>query len=89
MIENDKGIEVNTSGLRYRNKSTHPNLDILKQYKKLGGKIITLGSDAHKARELGLNFEEAIDMINCVGFDEIAIYHNRIPSFVKTKELSR
>lgn len=55
----------------------------------LGEEIVTLRTDAHKTRELGLNFEVAINMINCVRFDEIAIYHNRISSFVKIIDLRR
>ena len=42
-----KGIEINTSSWRYGLKDTQPSRAILKLYKDLGGKIITVGSDAH------------------------------------------
>lgn len=89
LIKRDKGIEVNTSGIRYGLGTPHPNIDIIRRYKRLGGKIITLGSDAHKAEDLAKDFDVALDMIESAGFKEIAIYHNRIPEFVKTRILHR
>lgn len=87
IIKSDKGIEINTSGLRYNLGEPHPNIDILKRYKELGGKIITVGSDAHKASDLVSNFDMVYDMLDSIGYEEQVIYHNRIPSFVKIKKL--
>lgn len=42
LISKDKGIEINTSGIRYGLGNPHPNIDIIKRYKELGGKIITM-----------------------------------------------
>ena len=85
IIKSNKGIEINTSGLRYGIGTPHPNIEILKRYKELGGKIITVGSDAHKATDLASGFDVAYDMLNEAGFDEIALYHNRVPQFAKIK----
>ncbi len=87
LIKKDKGIEINTSGIRYGLGSPHPNIDVIKRYKELGGKIITMGSDAHKIQDLAKNFDEAFDILEDVGYEEIAIYHNRTPDFVKIKKL--
>lgn len=87
LIRKDKGIEVNTSGMRYGLGYTHPNIDIVKRYKELGGKIITVGSDAHKVNDLASYFEGAYSMLQLLGYEEICIYHNRQPEFVKIKEL--
>ena len=86
IISRDKGIEINTSGIRYGLNSTHPNIDIVKRYKELGGKIITIGSDAHITDDLGSNFDIAYDMLEEVGFNEITVYHDRVPEFVKIKK---
>ena len=48
VIQDGKGIEINTSSRRYGLKDSTPSRDILKLYKELGGKIITIGSDSHK-----------------------------------------
>lgn len=87
LIRKDKGIEINTSGIRYGLGSPHPNIDIVKRYKELGGKIITVGSDAHKTDDLGKDFDIAYNMLREAGFKEIAIFHNRKPEFIKIKEL--
>lgn len=83
LIKKDKGIEINTSGIRYKLGSTHPNIDILRRYKELGGKIVTIGSDAHICEDLGRDFNVAYDMLNEVGYNEFAVYHNREPEFIK------
>lgn len=87
LIKKDKGIEINTSGIRYGLGNPHPNIDIVKRYKELGGKIITMGSDAHRTDDLAKNFDIAFDILEDAGFSEIAIYHSRKPDFVKIKTL--
>lgn len=87
LIKKDKGIELNTSGIRYGLPNPHPNIEILKRYKELGGQIITLGSDAHKVSDLASNFDDALRILEQVGFEEIAVFHKRIPDFVKIKAL--
>lgn len=89
LIKKDKGIEINTSGIRYGLGNPHPNIDVIKRYKELGGKIITMGSDAHKTEDLAKNFNEAFDILENIGYREVAIYHNRIPDFVKIKQLRK
>ena len=83
IIKADKGIEINTSGIRYGLGTPHPNIEIIKRYKELGGKIITIGSDAHKSSDLVSNFDVVYDMLDEVGFGEITVYHDRVPQFVK------
>lgn len=86
LIKKDKGIEINTSGIRYGLESPHPNIDILKRYRQLGGKIITIGSDAHKIDDLGKDFDVAYEMLEEAGFKELTIFHKRIPEFMKIKK---
>jgi histidinol-phosphatase (PHP family) len=81
LIEKNKGIELNTSGLRNHLGVTHPNLEILKIYKKLGGKIITIGSDAHQVSDLAKGYDEAIELLKEAGFKEIAVFRKRKPIF--------
>jgi len=83
IINNGKGIEVNTSGLRYNLNSMHPNKEILKRYFELGGKIVTLGSDAHMVKDICSDFNIAIKNLKEIGFKEVTIFKNRKPSFIK------
>ena len=87
LIQNNKGLEINTSGLRYGLNNAHPNIEILREYKMLGGKIITMGSDAHKKEDLASDFDIAYQILEQAGFDKIAVYHNRTPEFRKIKTL--
>ena len=87
LINSNKGIEINTSGIRYGLGYAHPNIEIVKRYKELGGKIITIGSDAHRIEDLSSNFEEVYDMLESLNIEEITVYHERIPQFVKIKDL--
>ena len=87
LIRKDKGLEINTSGFRYGVGQPHPCFDIIKRNKELGGKIITVGSDAHQAKDLASHFEIVYQMLETVGYDEVAIYHHRKPDFVKIKSL--
>lgn len=83
IINKGKGIELNTSGLRYKLNSMHPNRQILKRYYELGGRIITVGSDAHIPQDLCADFDKAIKELKEIGFKEITTFKNRKPSFIK------
>lgn len=74
---------MNTSGLRQFAKACLPDLDIVSLYRQLGGEIITVGSDAHTAEDVGKGIREGIEMIEQAGFDYITVYVNRQPSMIK------
>ena len=77
IIKAGKGIEVNTSTLRGMVNETMPSIDILKMYYDLGGEIITVGSDAHKAEDVGADIKESIDVLKNIGFKNIYTFQNR------------
>jgi histidinol-phosphatase (PHP family) len=79
LIARGKGLELNTSGYRYGLNCTHPQPDILKRYRQLGGEIITIGSDAHRALDICANFEEARLLLLQTGFKAYTLFRNRRP----------
>ncbi|NMA69988.1 MAG: histidinol-phosphatase HisJ family protein [Desulfitobacterium sp.] len=83
LIQNGKGIEVNTSGLRQSSGECLPDFDIIRFYRQLGGEIITVGSDAHWASDIAKGIEDAIEIIHNAGFRYLTIYTNRKPRMVK------
>jgi len=85
IIKRGKGIEVNTSGI---NRAGHmlPHPSIIRRYHELGGRIITIGSDAHKPQNVGAYIKDAIDIIAEAGFQEITLFKNREPSFISIKK---
>ncbi len=83
IIKNGKGIEVNTSGYNYKLDNPHPSRKILTHYKKLGGEIITLGSDAHSPHNLIEHFDLAKELLKSIGFKYHCTYVQRTPEFHK------
>lgn len=81
VIRNGKGIEVNTSSYRYGLTDTTPSKEILRLYKKLGGKILTLGSDSHKPEHLGACMEETKEMLKSMGYRSFCTYDQMTPVF--------
>ncbi|GIM30013.1 histidinol phosphate phosphatase [Clostridium polyendosporum] len=79
IIKNDKGIEVNTSGLRSSVKETMPSISVLKLYKEIGGEIVTIGSDAHVKGDVGRDIRYAVNMLSELGFKYLYTYHQRQP----------
>ncbi len=83
VIEDNKGIEVNTSSFRYGLKELTPERDILKLYHELGGKIITIGSDAHKAENVGDHIPYIQEELKKIGFIDICTFDKMKPIFHK------
>lgn len=84
VIKNKKAIELNTSGLYNSSpqRTTQPPQELLNLYRQMGGKYITIGSDSHRASDLGKGIDEGLDMIKQAGFDEFTVYVNREPVLI-------
>ena len=82
LIKNGMGIEVNTSGLRQKIGVTMPDSSYIKLFRRLGGEIITIGSDAHCAEDLGKGINEGLAMIKEAGFDKIWYFEKRQPKYM-------
>lgn len=77
VVERGKGIEINTSPIRLGQADPCPSLDILRWYRKLGGEILTLGSDAHVPRDVGSDLAEALAVAKAAGFARLATFERR------------
>ena len=77
IIEKGIALEVNTSSLSLKLGDFVPATDILKKYRDMGGYLITLGSDAHIAKEASVNFEAAKKHLKSLGFENIFYYKKR------------
>ncbi len=83
MVENNIGLEVNTSGLRHPNQTIFPEAEVVRKFKERGGTIVTIGSDAHRTSHLGIGFTQAFALLKQAGFNSIAVFERRNPRFVK------
>lgn len=81
LIEKKIGLEINTSGIRYKVGDFHPRREILARYRELGGEIITLGSDAHKASDIAKDFDTAREHLKSLGFTHFCTFTKKKPEF--------
>ncbi|MCR4695656.1 MAG: histidinol-phosphatase HisJ family protein [Pseudobutyrivibrio sp.] len=79
IIRMDKALEINSGGLRKGMPDPNPSADIIKRYKELGGKLITLGADAHNPTGIAYEFDMIKEMLLGIGYKEFAVYKNRKP----------
>lgn len=82
LIENGRGIELNTSGIR-NGVGAYPDDNILRLYKDLGGEIITVGSDAHFVADAGADVADGYEKLKSLGFDRVTLFSGRKPEFIK------
>ncbi|MDO4615156.1 MAG: histidinol-phosphatase HisJ family protein [Lachnospiraceae bacterium] len=83
LVEKEIALEINTAGLRQGLGFPNPHPDVLRRYKQLGGKYVTIGSDAHESSVLGSGFEEAKEILKECGFAQITCFSGRNRHFVK------
>lgn len=80
MIRRQIALEVNTTGLGDGlDGKLCPDTPILQRYYELGGRLITLGSDAHRPVVIARGFDEALRAIRAVGFDSLYYFEKRKP----------
>ncbi len=83
LISKGKALEINTSSI-FSQKAKGavydmPDPEIIKRYLSMGGKLITIGSDAHKSDRIGLLFAETAKYLKSLGVNEIFYFKGRKP----------
>lgn len=79
----DKALEINTAALRQPLNKLSPEVDIVKRFKELGGKFVSVGSDAHYAEHLAADIDMAYSCAIEAGFDSITFFQKRTPMQMK------
>ncbi len=79
LIEQNKALELNTSGLRQAIGKTLPCPQVIKRFRELGGQYLTVGSDAHRHADIGSGLEAGYEIAQQAGFSHITIFINREP----------
>ena len=83
LVRRDIALELNTSGWHYGLGQPHPHGDILKRYYEKGGRLITIGSDAHSTDRVAKYFDKAEELLKSVGFKEYCIIRKGEPEFYR------
>ena len=77
MIERDIALELNVSTLWKGLGISMPTMELLKLYVDCGGKLVTVGSDAHDVEHLGKALRQGYAILQTVGIHEVMTVQNR------------
>ena len=80
-IRRGKGIELNTSSIRYGLSDLTPSEGILRLYRDLGGRVLSIGSDSHKPEHLGAHIPMMRERLQAIGFTEFCTFDHMEPVF--------
>lgn len=74
VIDTEVALEVNTAGLRRPEGTTYPTPSVLRLYRELGGRLVTLGSDTHRKENAFFGLNRGAALINACGFHEYGFF---------------
>lgn len=69
--------EINTAGLRRPEAAAYPDWPLLQRYRELGGREVSIGSDAHRSREVGHRFGAMATRLRAMGFAGETVFRER------------
>ena len=69
--------EINTAGLRREEAEAYPDWPILQRYRELGGREVSIGSDAHRSHEIGHAFSAVAPRLQAMGFAGETVFEQR------------
>ena len=81
LVQKGKGMEINPSGVD-RCGDFLPREEFFRRFKELGGKIVTIGSDAHNTQRVGQYAGQACEMMKDL-FGYVCTFEGRKPIFHK------
>ena len=71
LIESCTALEINTSGLRHAVGETYPSAGVIARFQELGGRAVTVGSDAHRADHFGWALADGYRYAAAGGFETL------------------
>jgi len=72
LVESGTALEINTSGLRHPIGETYPSAAIVAWFHELGGRAVTIGSDAHRRDHFAWALADGYDEAAAAGFVALA-----------------
>jgi len=76
-LESDLVPEVNCSTLRQQLPEPSPADWVVQRYAELGGRAMSLGSDAHRTADIGAGVVEGAAMLKRCGITHLAVFNSR------------
>ncbi|MCD8382174.1 MAG: PHP domain-containing protein [Clostridiales bacterium] len=79
LVRTGKALEVNSG----KSAFLMPEYGwLLERYRDLGGTLVTVGTDAHRAADAARGLREAYALLESKGFSRVALFRNRTPELV-------
>lgn len=85
MVEKGTVLEINTAGLHQDLGVTYPVAESVALYTQCGGKLLSIGSDAHHPDQLAHAYPEAAHIASAHGLSHVTTWHNRQPKQIPLK----
>lgn len=80
LAEGEKALELNIKGLSIGHLKRYE--EILKRFRELGGKYVTIGCDAHRLQGIGVNLRSGYELVTHCSLLPV-IYINQEPQIIK------
>ncbi len=77
MIRREMSFEINTSGMRQGPRASMPGPQVVSLYTRLGGSLVTIGSDSHVPGTIGAGIPETLRMVELCGIDSVSSFRGR------------
>ncbi len=77
LLEHDIALEINTAGLSKGLSQCNPCTGIVRRYRQMGGRKITVGADAHAPAAVAAGFDTAAAILTEAGFDTYYTFEGR------------
>ena len=72
LVDSGTALEINTSGLRHPVGETYPSAAVVARFRELGGRAITVGSDAHRRDHFAWALADGYNEAEAAGFRSLA-----------------
>jgi histidinol-phosphatase (PHP family) len=72
LVDEGVALEVNTSGLRQPPRETYPSPAVVARFRELGGRRVTVGSDAHRRHSFAFGLDAGYAAAASAGFEALA-----------------
>ncbi len=72
LVESGTALEINTSGLRSPAEETYPSSAVVARFHDLGGRAVTIGSDAHSPDSFAWALADGYESAAAAGFSALA-----------------
>lgn len=83
MVSRDIALEVNLSTVLKGLGFSMPDRDILSLYRDCGGKLVTVGTDAHSPKHVGSHISDGFELLRSAGLNNVLVVRNGEKTIVK------